>query len=318
MRDYNTLISDIQTNSSAASIDTIVSVIKCGVGNRADNVWEVTNSNVAVLQPLTEYRADGRATPLYSSVDMLINSMMSVPDADHPDVNFVLMVITDGEDNASTITASHLASRIRQLQSTDRWTFVFRVPKMCVKDVINKLGVHDGNVMGWEQTTTGVQQATQQTTSAMQQFYASAKAGTRSTKSFYTNLAQVDESSLKQALIDISSEVVMWQVGVSDDGIQVRDFCNRQLNSPMKKGAAFYQLTKRERELQDYKQICIQDKITKSIYTGAAARQLLGLPYSGTCAIAPGDHGKYDIFIQSTSINRKLQKDTTVLYWEKA
>jgi hypothetical protein len=85
----------------------------------------------------------------------------------------------------------------------------------------------------------------------------------------------------------------------------------------MKRGAAFYQLMKKEDEVQDYKQIVIRDKKSKVVYSGANARQMLGLPYNGTVKVVPGNHGTYDIFIQSTSVNRKLVKGTQVLYWDK-
>jgi hypothetical protein len=31
--------------------------------------------------------------------------------------------------------------------------------------------------------------------------------------------------------------------------------------------------------------------------------------------LAPGQHGQYEIFIQSTSTNRKLVEDTNVMVW---
>jgi hypothetical protein len=40
------------------------------------------------------------------------------------------MVITDGEDNNSRkYSGVAIGSIIRTLQATDKWTFVFRVPK---------------------------------------------------------------------------------------------------------------------------------------------------------------------------------------------
>ena len=33
-------------------------------------------------------------------------------------------------------------------------------------------------------------------------------------------------------------------------------------------------------------------------------------------AMAPGDHGNFDVFIQSTSTNRNLVAGTEVMYWE--
>lgn len=86
---------------------------------------------------------------------------------------------------------------------------------------------------------------------------------------------------------------------------------------PLLKGAAFYQLTKTEPEVQDHKRIIIRDKTTNAIYEGAAARQMLGLPTYGTIRLAPKDlsSSNFDMYIQSTSVNRKMTVGTNVVYW---
>jgi hypothetical protein len=69
--------------------------------------------------------------------------------------------------------------------------------------------------------------------------------------------------------------------------------------------------------VHDYKQIIIRDKKTGAVYSGAEARNLLGLPHNGNVKIIPGNHGAYDVFVQSTSVNRKLPVGTQVIYWSK-
>lgn len=82
-------------------------------------------------------------------------------------------------------------------------------------------------------------------------------------------------------------------------------------------GTVFYQLTKTE-EIQSYKQILVQKKFTKEIYAGNEARELLGLPVGQTCKVKIGNLGNYDVFIQSTSVNRKLVRGTRVIYFAGA
>lgn len=50
-----------------------------------------------------------------------------------------------------------------------------------------------------------------------------------------------------------------------------------------------------------------------SVYGGEDARRLLDLPDHVT-KVRPGNHANFDIFIQSTSINRKLKNGTRVIY----
>ena len=43
---------------------------------------------------------------------------------------------------------------------------------------------------------------------------------------------------------------------------------------------------------------------------------MLALPTVDTVRLALDDGGEWDIFIQSTSVNRKLDANTDLLYWE--
>jgi hypothetical protein len=82
------------------------------------------------------------------------------------------------------------------------------------------------------------------------------------------------------------------------------------------KGTAFYQLTKPEDVVQDYKILLVLDKKSGAVYSGRDARTLLGLPTSGNCKIIPGNHGNFEVYIQSTSINRKLPGGSKLVIWD--
>jgi hypothetical protein len=314
-RDYNDNIAALREAATATNQDTIVSVVKCGVG-RGTVERESVFSSVNVLTTLAEskYDANGSATPLWDSVGELIEIMERAPDADNPDVSFVIMAITDGQENASRrYTARSLADKMNRLQATDRWTFVFRVPRGG-RRVLENLGIPGGNILEWDQTERGVEVATKATREAVTQFYSDRSRGLTASKSFYTtDLTGVSAKTIASKLVDISSDVVFWTVTKDD---QIRPFVENKLGRAMKKGGAFYQLMKKEDEVQDYKVICIRDKKTQHVYTGVEARNLLGLPHTGTVKVAPGNHGGYDIFIQSTSVNRRLVAGTQLMYWD--
>jgi len=314
-RDYNDNIASIKEGATEHSIDTIVSVVKCGAGRPARVVREVVNSNVQMLTPIADgdYIADGNSTPLFDSVGDLIEQLQAVPDADDPEVSFIVMIITDGEENSSQKwSGSSISKKIKELQATDRWTFVFRVPRGARRQLVN-YGIPDGNILEWDQTNKGVQVATAATRSAVKSFYAARATGVKSTDKFYADLSNVSLSEVKQSLVDISGQVDVYVVDKNNAGVQIRDFVEAQ-GTTFTKGCAFYQLSKTE-EVQDYKQIAIRDKQKGAVYSGFAARDMLGLPQSGTCKLAPGQHGQYEIFIQSTSVNRKLVENTNVMVW---
>lgn len=315
-RDYNDNIASIKEGAAEHNIDTIVSVVKCGAGRPAKVVREIVNSNVNMLQPIKDgdYIADGNSTPLFDSVGDLIEQLEAVPDAADPEVSFVVMVITDGQENSSqTWTGRDISKKIKQLQATDRWTFVFRVPRGYKRE-LTQYGIPDGNILEWDQTDRGVQAATVATRSAFKQYYSARSAGVTSTDKFYADLSNVTLKEVKAQLVDISKQVDVFKVKPTEAGIQIRDFVMQRTKQPFVKGSAFYQLTKTE-SVQDYKQIAIRDKVKGTVYSGFAARDMLGLPQSGEVKLAPGQHGQYDIFIQSTSVNRKLVENTNVLVW---
>jgi hypothetical protein len=319
-RDYNDNIAVIAENADRFDIDTVVSVVECGAGRTSHVKRVVVNSNVSALKPIPEkdYVADGTGTPLFDSVGELIELLESVPDASDPDVSFLVMAVTDGHENASIRwNARRLAAKIRELQATDRWTFIFRVPKGHARQLAQQFGVHEGNILEWDQTQRGVEQAQQRTREAFTQYYTERSTGVRSTTRFYADLTAVAPAAVEASLDDISSEVSLWPVTNSDQ-LELRTFVEKRTKPlPLLKGAAFYQLSKTE-DVQARKLLAIRDKVTHKVYAGPAARQLLGLPTTHEVRLSPGNTGHYDVFVQSTSVNRKLVAGTNVLYWTKA
>lgn len=313
-RDYNDNIASIREASLANNQDTIVSVVECG----GDVRRVVVNSNVTALQSIAENQyGTGGGTPLFDSIGELIELFERVPDAKDESVSFLIMAVTDGEElHSRRYNATSLSCKIRELQATDRWTFVFRVPRGYGRKLI-QLGIAEGNILEWEQTSRGVEVASVATRSAFNTYYTARSTGVKSTNKFYADLSSVTSKDVATTLKDISSEVLMWPVSSSDDGTAIRDFVETRLNGlPFLKGAAFYQLNKTEPEVQDHKRIIIRDKTTNAIYEGAAARQMLGLPTWGTIRLAPKELGNFDLFIQSTSVNRKVSKGTHIVYWK--
>jgi hypothetical protein len=318
-KDYNSKIASIREGSNSQNQDTIVSVVECGYGDTDRVRRDVINSNVNVLKPLVEsaYQADGCGTPLWDSVGELIEMFEAVPDAADKNVSFLVMAITDGDENASRkYSASSLAAKIRQLEATDRWSFIFRVPVGAGRKLARTLGISEGNIQEWEQTERGVEVAAKRDAEAFTEYFTSRSKGATSTRKFYTDLSKVSSKDVEVALTDVSKEVMIWPVGPKDDGAEIRPFVEARLNGdPLLKGAGFYQLTKTEPTVQDHKKILIRDKTTQAVYFGQAARQMLGLPTWGDVRLAPGNHGNFDIFIQSTSVNRKLTSGTSLIYW---
>ena len=80
------------------------------------------------------------------------------------------------------------------------------------------------------------------------------------------------------------------------------------------KGRGFYEFTKPE-IIQPQKEIVLMNRATGDLYEGDVARRIAGIGANEEKAkIKPGDLPKYRIFIQSTSVNRKLLRNQGFLY----
>ena len=311
MKDYNNQIEAISESSESHGIETIVSVVKCGVGFQGRIEREVVNTAVSRLRPITSYIADGGSTPLFNSVKDLIDILKSTPDYSDPDVSFLVIAVTDGYNNSGDVDGGELGRLIKQLQSTDRWTFVFRVPRGA-KQYLADLGIPEGNIQEWEQTESGMMASSQSTVTATRNYYAGRSKGIGSSSAFYANLTGSAAAAVKKQLANVSTEVDFYPV--RDGGETIREFIEKKTGDYIT-GAAFYQLNKPEKQVQDYKLLAVVDKYSGNVYVGQDARGLLGLPTQGTIKLEPGNSPSYDIYIQSTSTNRRLIAGTSVLYW---
>ena len=227
---------------------------------------------------------------------------------------FLIYVLTDGGENSSVLLGDRLADEIRACTQTDRYTFAVAGP-YGITNWAGNVGIPGGNVTIWETTLAGSQNLGLATISAMQNYTASRSVGAMKSTSFYASVAQPAEKFAQQLddkLDDISSQVDVKRV-VDGDPREIKKFCLQKWGN-FEKGRYFYQLIESEK-VQDYKGVIIQDTATGNFYQGwRAAKKLLGLPdFSGTVRIKPGKLGEFKVFIQSTSVNRKLDPGTTVL-----
>lgn len=81
-----------------------------------------------------------------------------------------------------------------------------------------------------------------------------------------------------------------------------------------KKGRGFYQLTKPE-IIQDYKEVIMRRKTDGAFLTGDKVKEVLSIPKSSKKFKLDLDEiTDFDVFVQSTSVNRVLLPGTEFLY----
>ncbi len=269
---------------------------------------EWTNKKTKRIPKLdgSNYRAGG-GTPLFDTVKRAVENL-----GDDGVSSYLVIAITDGHENTSSISAAALAKLIKNKQKTDRWTFAFSTPKGHSQQLAKRLGIPIGNFEEWDQTSAGVAGMGQSNRSGVVRYAAARKKGIRSTPTFYAEvnigrekvgkvakkLKPVDKNRFRKLKTTASTQIKAF---VESKGLTFR------------KGCAFYKLQKKE-TVQSYKEIILERKDTSELFGGTAVRNTLGIPEGKNGTVNPGNLGEWNVWVQSTSVNRKLLAKMEVLF----
>ena len=247
-------------------------------------------------------------TALFDAVDDAITKIKSSEDTNS--TSYLIYVLTDGYENASLLNSRQFSEIIKKCNDDERYTIVFCVPPGSKNVLCSTYNISNDNVREWENTSIGIKNNTEFTTSGFSNYYQARSTGATRTTKFFVNadLSKVKSKDL-DALEDISKYVKIMDVNKESP---IKEFIEEKTKRPYIIGSAFYRLDKTEL-VQSTKRIIIYDKDTKSIYGGTQARDIIGLPLFNDAKLSPYNVSKYEVFVESTSVNRKLPRGTKVL-----
>jgi hypothetical protein len=270
----------------------------------------VFDMDVMRMTSLSGYYRSYGATALIDATLKGITDMQKLPEL-YGDHAFLVYAITDGEENRSINPISALSKKIEVLP--DNWTLVCMVPNERGVLYAEKYGFLRNNIQIWDVSTKGMEKVGTVMSSAMDTYMTNRSQGLRSSKAFFSDLTDVKVADVKGVLQEVRT--MDYEIhSVQKDSI-IKPFVLENSHVPFVKGCAFYELTKPE-TVQEYKQIAIQNKKNRKVYGGKTARQMLGLP-DAQIKLKPGEHGDWKIYVQSTSVNRKLLAGTSLLVMTK-
>lgn len=258
------------------------------------------------------YRANG----MTALVDSVIKSQddLATTSQIYGDHAFLTFVLTDGQENASRNSWTSLSKYTSR--AAENWTVGFLVPDSNGVAYMERIGVNRGSIAVWDKdSAAGIVDAVSTIRTATDNFMTARSTGVRGTRNvFSTGVDAVNKRTVAENLKPLnSSDFKLYNV-VSRSRID--DFV-RGLGMAYSTGMGYYQLTKSE-IIQPQKQIIVVDKKTNSAYSGPEARHLIGLPDGERVRVRPDRNPRYDIFVQSTSINRVLLPGTRLLVNHKA
>ncbi len=282
----------------------------------------IYDTDVLRVPSIKQMYVPNGGTPMIQGVIESIMDLRKIPEmfGDHA---HIMYVITDGQETEDCHGGSKLRTVIQALP--DNWTIGCLVPDQMCRDLAVNCGFSTENCFIWQQSEKGVEEVNQAMKSTTQAFMAGRSIGQRSMKGgmFKVDLQSIDKTEIQKNLeslkfkdfnlSDITTKTKDKIPGATK--VEIKPFVEQVLKVPFVKGKSFYQLQKLE-EIQETKAVCVRDKRNGRVYTGDAARELIGLPTGkcGTVKAKPDGSGTYEVFIQSTSTNRVLTPGTKFIY----
>ncbi|MEU3482966.1 MULTISPECIES: vWA domain-containing protein [Streptomyces] len=236
------------------------------------------------------------------------------------DHSFLTFVLTDGQENAShrcpgapSRDPRELVQAVAEMIATqeDNWTLAVLVPDQMGKREAMQCGFPKENIAIWDATSTqGLEEAGQVIQQATEKFMVGRAQGIRGSRAvFSTGADAVNKDTIKAAGLAPVDPSKYQVIPVARD-VAIREWV-LESGHTYRTGCAFYQLSKPEK-IQAKKQIAVLEKKTDRVYTGPEARALIGLANVET-RVKPDHNDDFTIFVQSTSVNRKLVSHTRLL-----
>ncbi|MBF9070891.1 vWA domain-containing protein [Streptacidiphilus fuscans] len=294
-------------------------------------VWDMDVKHLPSLRGL--YQVDNGATALIEAAVKSVDDLKNIWEG-YGEHSFLQVVVTDGEENASgwsEVGQMHIRmaggegnavlgswlGRIRGAMDElpDHWTSAILVPNSLAKRTAQGYGFPAGNIAIWDaDSSKGVEEAIGTVKTAATSFLRGREQGVRGTRNLFAMGKELSTAEVNANLDALDTgKYILIPV---DEQMPIRDFVTRAGHT-YTTGRAFYELSKREK-IQGNKQLAVAEKdpatgrMTGRVFSGPAARRLLGLPVSEV-TVKPGENPAYTVFVQSTSVNRKLVSGTKLL-----
>lgn len=223
---------------------------------------------------------------------------------------FLTYIVTDGEENESIKLAYHLTNFLQKLPNNN--TIGVMVPDERGVEKAKVFGFSPDNIAIWDTTSKGLLVVGSTIRNSTETFMINRSKGIRSTKTLF---AKADTSNLTTEKVATKLEYLSrneYEIfDIAKDG-PICEMVMKLTGRAYETGMSYYQLTKPE-DIQSYKKIIIRMKVNGNVYVGDKARTMIKIPANTNVRVHPVKFGEFDIFVQSTSINRKLIKGTKVI-----
>ena len=130
--------------------------------------------------------------------------------------------------------------------------------------------------------------------------------GVRGSQSYFqVDATQLNAATVKKELTPISSRKFRLVQNPEATAVQIRPLVEQATGEPYVLGNSYYGLVKNE-TIQPQKKILVRNKVDGKVYGGDDARELIGLPAGQSVLVRPTLSPTFDVYVQSTSVNRNI------------
>lgn len=313
-------VADAQIEHLARSSKDLDQETRVTVYTFADTVQCVVYDKDVLRLPsiASLYKAYGN-TALIDAV-MLSQSDLALTPEKYGDHSFLTFVLTDGEENRSRqYGADSLRLKLEALPA--HWTVAVMVPNQVARATAQRYGFPPGNIDVWDTTSQrGLEEAVEKISQVTDMYMKARASGVRGSRKLF-DLSHIDADAVKRSglkpmqgdkyqIIPVVPKHCDQKNSKGDPVVEISDFVERSGHRYVT-GSTYYQLMKSTR-IQANKNVIVVEKKTNKAFSGEDARKLVGLP-DVEATINPGKNKDYNVFVQSTSLNRHLVPGQQIL-----
>jgi len=170
----NQQIRDIRKNVEGEVFTERVGLVKFSSAVERTEIWDMPIGKVRNLQK-KDYKPMGM-TAMLDAVGLAIDSLLKLDDINDEETSVLINIISDGEENNSKeYNYQTIASKIKELQDTGRWTFTYSGANQDLSKLSEKLHIPVGNMQRWTATAKGLEESTRGRSKSYDTYFISLK-----------------------------------------------------------------------------------------------------------------------------------------------
>jgi uncharacterized protein YegL len=170
------------------NMETYISLVTFGTAVNKPIIWCGNVDDVKEINEKDYFPSGG--TALYDAVGKTVTKLMKIPDYNDDNTSFLMIIISDGEENSSQFYDTDKISKlVKKVQKTKKWTFTYLGSKTDLASVKKVFHLSEGNICGFSGYTgkSGFTGVSNNAANATAYYMSSRSMGNTTVDDFYSN-----------------------------------------------------------------------------------------------------------------------------------